>query len=325
MRSDSEAGRLKIALTLIVLFMTAEVVVAELSSSLALLSDAAHMLTDAAALAMALLASRLATRPAKGAMTFGLGRAEILSAYANGTTLLVLGLLIVYGAIEHLVKPLHVHGTPVLIVALVGIVVNLAVTRVLGGHAHGHVGQGHDDAHEGHDHDHDHDARPARKRSLNIEGTYQHILTDLFGFFATAVAAAVILLTGFRRADAIASLLIAALMLHAAYGLLKASLRVMMEAAPEGTDPDTIGREMAAQPGVAEVHDLHIWEVTSGFPAISAHVIVDAGHDCHEVRRALSKLLRDRFELAHSTLQVEHARAAQAPMQIEVMAHDNGH
>jgi cobalt-zinc-cadmium efflux system protein len=317
MRSDTEAGKLKVALTLIVLFMTAEVVVAELSSSLALLSDAAHMLTDAAALAMALLASRLAARPAKGAMTFGLGRAEILSAYANGTTLLVLGLLIVYGAIEHLVKPLHVQGTPVLIVALVGIVVNLVVTRVLGGHAHGHVD--HDHSHE---HEHEHD-RPARRRSLNIEGTYQHILTDLFGFFATAVAAAVILITGFRRADAIASLLIAALMLHAAYGLLKASLRVMMEAAPEGTNPDTIGRELAAQPGVAEVHDLHIWEVTSGFSAISAHVVVDAGHDCHEIRRALSKLLRDRFELAHSTLQVEHARAAQAPMQIEVIAHDN--
>jgi cobalt-zinc-cadmium efflux system protein len=317
MRSDSDAGKLKLALTLIVLFMTGEVVVAELSSSLALLSDAAHMLTDAAALAMALLASRLAARPAKGVMTFGLGRAEILSAYANGTTLLVLGLLIVYGAIEHLVRPLHVQGAPVLIVALVGIVVNLIVVRVLGGHGHGHIGHDH-----AHDHDHDH---PHKRRSLNIEGSYQHILTDLFGFIATAAAAAVILIAGFRRADAIASLLIAALMLHASFGLLKASLRVMMEAAPEGTDPDTIGRAMAAHPGVAEVHDLHVWEVTSGFPAISAHVVVDAGHDCHEIRRALTTMLRDRFELAHSTLQVEHARAAQAPMQIEVMAHDNRH
>jgi cobalt-zinc-cadmium efflux system protein len=316
MHPDSDAGKLKIALTLIVLFMIGEIVVAELSSSLALLSDAAHMLTDAAALAMALLAARLAARPAGGAMTFGLGRAEILSAYANGMTLLVLGLLIVYGAIEHLVNPLHVHGTPVLIVALVGIVVNLIVVRVLGGHAHGHA------SHAGHDHGHDH---PEKKRSLNIEGSYRHILTDLFGFAATAVAAAVILITGFRRADAIASLLIAALMLHASYGLLKASLRVMMEAAPEGTDPDTIGRVMAAHAGVAEVHDLHVWEVTSGFAAISAHVVVDAGHDCHEIRRALTTMLRDRFELAHSTLQVEHARAAQAPMQIEVMAHDNRH
>jgi cobalt-zinc-cadmium efflux system protein len=158
-----------------------------------------------------------------------------------------------------------------------------------------------------------------------VEGSYRHILTDLFGFVATAIAAGVILATGFDRADAIASLLIAAVMLYAAYGLLKASVRVMMEAAPEGIDPDAIGRELAAQPGVVEVHDLHIWEVTSGFAAISAHIVVDAGQDCHEVRRALSTLLRERFELAHSTLQVEHARAPQAPMQIEVMAHEHRH
>ncbi|MDE3133498.1 MAG: cation transporter [Acidobacteriota bacterium] len=315
---ETDAGKLKIALTLIAVFMAAEIAVALLSSSLALLSDAAHMLTDAAALAMALLAARLAARPAKGAMTFGMGRAEILSANANGMTLLVLGLVIVYGAIEHLVKPPDVRGAPVLIVALVGILVNLIVTRVLGGHGHSHAGHTHDHA----DHTHDH-AALARTRSLNVEGSYRHILTDLFAFIATAVAAVVILATGFRRADAIASLLIAALMLHAAYGLLRASARVMMEAAPEGIDPDAIGRVLAAQPGVAEVHDLHIWEVTSGFPAISAHVVVDAGHECHELRRALATLLRERFELAHSTLQVEHARAAQAPMQIEVVAHDD--
>jgi cobalt-zinc-cadmium efflux system protein len=332
MQAESDAGRLRVALILILLFMAAEIVVALLSASLALLSDAAHMLTDAAALALALLAARLAARPAKGAMTFGLGRAEILSANANGVTLLVLGLVIVYGGVQHLVKPLHTQGEPVLIVALAGIVVNVIVTRVLGGHAHGHAGHAHDHAahdhdHAAHDHDlaaHDHEQTP-KKRSLNVEGSYQHILTDLFGFVATAVAAIVILATGFRRADAIASLLIAALMLRASFGLIKASVRVMMEAAPEGIDPDQIGRALAAQPGVTEVHDLHIWEVTSGFPAISAHIVVDAGHDCHEVRRALSTMLRDRLGLAHSTLQVEHARAPQAPMQIEVVAHDHRH
>jgi len=320
---DSDTAKLKLALTLIVAFMAAEIAVALLSSSLALLSDTAHMLTDAAALALALVAARLAARPAKGAMTFGLGRAEILSANANGMTLLVLALLIIYGATRHLVKPADVHGGPVLAVALAGIVVNLIVVRVLGGHAHGHTR-----AHA--EHDHYHDEHPDRehghpRRSLNVEGTYQHVLTDLFGFAATAAAAIVILLTGFDRADAIASLLIAAVMLYAAYGLLTASARVMMEAAPEGIDPDAIGRELAAQPGVAEVHDLHIWEVTSGFPAISAHIVVDAGEDCHELRRALSTLLRERFELSHSTLQVEHARAPQAPMQIEVMAHEHQH
>jgi len=323
MRADSEAGRLKIALVMILLFMAAEIVVALLASSLALLSDAAHMLTDAAALAMALFAARLATRPAKGAMTFGLGRAEILSANANGMTLLVLALLITYGAIRHLITPPDVHGAPVLVVALAGIVVNLIVTGVLGGHPHAH-GPGHD---HGHDHDHhddsghDHSGHDHPRRSLNLEGSYQHMLTDLFAFIATAVAAIVILATGFNRADAIASLLIAAVMLLASYRLIKASMRVMMEAAPEGIDPDQVGQFLAAQEGVAEVHDLHIWEVTSGFPAVSAHVVVDAGQDCHEVRRTLSTLLRDRFELGHSTLQVEHARAPQPPMQIEVVTH----
>jgi cobalt-zinc-cadmium efflux system protein len=296
---NTDVGRLKAALALILVFMAAEITVALVSSSLALLSDAAHMLTDAAALALALVAARLAARPARGAMTFGLGRAEILSAQANGMTLLVLALVIVYGAIRHLISPLNVEGAPVLVVALIGIAVNLVVARVLGGHNHGHA---HDQS----------------RRSLNVEGSYQHILTDLFGFTATAAAAVVILTTGFQRADAIASLLIAGVMLHASRGLLGASVRVMMEAAPAGIDPDAIGRVLAGQTGVTEVHDLHIWEVTSGFPALSAHVVVDAGHDCHEVRRSLTRLLEDRFGLAHSTLQVEHARAAQPPLQIEL-------
>ncbi len=296
---NAEVGRLKAALAVILIFMAAEITVALVSSSLALLSDAAHMLTDAAALALALVAARLAARPARGAMTFGLGRAEILSAQANGMTLLVLALVIIYGAVRHLISPLNVEGAPVLVVALVGIAVNLVITRILGGHGHGH-------------------AHDQTRRSLNVEGSYQHILTDLFGFTATAAAAIVILTTGFQRADAIASLLIAGVMLQASRALLRASVRVMMEAAPAGIDPDAIGRVLAGQAGVTEVHDLHIWEVTSGFPAISAHVVVDAGHDCHEVRRALSRLLEDRFGLAHSTLQVEHARAAQPPLQIEL-------
>jgi cobalt-zinc-cadmium efflux system protein len=291
---DADARALWIALALIFGFMAAEVIVGLLASSLALLSDAAHMLTDATALALALVAAKLATRPARGTMTFGLGRAEILSAQANGLTLLVLGLVIVFGAIRHLVSPVRVDGVPVLVVALAGIVVNLAATQVVG---HG-----------------------TGRRSLNVEGSYRHLLTDLFAFIATAIAATVIIATGFYRADAIASLLIASLMIYASYGLLAQSMRVMMEAAPAGLDPDEIGRALASQPGVTEVHDLHIWEVTSGFPAASAHVVVDAGHDCHEIRRSLSRLLEDRFGLDHSTLQVEHARAEQPPLQIEVTA-----
>lgn len=289
----ADTRALTVALTTIVAFMATEIVVAIAASSLALLSDAAHMLTDAAALAMALVAAKLAARPARGALTFGMGRAEILSAQANGMTLLVLGGLVVYGAVDHLLTPPAVDGGPVLVVALVGAVVNLGVARTL---------------HSSADHQH----------SLNVEGSYRHIITDLFGFIATAISAAVILATGFYRADAIASLLVAALMLQAAFSLLRASLRVMMEAAPIGIDPEEVGRALATQHGVAEVHDLHIWEVTSGFPAVSAHIVVEAGHECHELRRELARLLEDRFGLTHSTLQVEHARAEQAPLQIQV-------
>jgi len=274
--------------------MVVEIVAGILASSLALLSDAGHMLTDAAALALSLAAARLAQRGASGSLTYGLGRAEILSAQANGLTLLVLAGLIIYGAIGRLISPPEVKGGVVLAVALAGIPINLAAARILaGGNGDGHA------------------------RSLNVEGSYRHILTDLYGFIATAAAAAVIIATGFDRADAIASLLIAALMLQAAYSLLKASGRVFMEAAPAGLDPDEIGRTLASQPGVVEVHDLHVWEVTSGFAALSAHVVVRAGDNCHEVRRSLQELLEERFHIHHTTLQVDHEPP---PLQIEVSA-----
>jgi cobalt-zinc-cadmium efflux system protein len=281
------------ALTLILAFMIAEVVVGVLASSLALLSDAAHMLTDACALGMSLTAARLAARPAGGAMTYGMGRAEILSAQANGVTLAILAVLILGDAIARLASPPHVHGPPVLVVALAGVVVNLVAAGVLA------RGSG-------------------ERRSLNVEGSYRHILTDLYGFIATAVAAIVIIVAGFSRADPIASLIIAALMLHAAYGLLKESGRIFMEAAPAGLDPEQIGRVLAGQPGVVEVHDLHVWEVTSGFPALSAHVIARAGDDCHQLRRTLQELVQERFGVRHTTLQVDHEAASQPPLQIEV-------
>jgi cobalt-zinc-cadmium efflux system protein len=290
----ADARALKAALGLILAFMAVEVAAGVIASSLALLSDAAHMLTDAGALALALLAARLATRPATGAMTYGLGRAEIMSALANGVTLVVLGVLIVYESIRRLVSPPAVEGSIVLAVALVGIAVNLVAARILAG---------------------DRDAGP---RSLNVEGSYRHILTDLFGFFATAVAAVIIITTGFERADALASLLVAALMLYTGYGLLLASGRVFMEAAPDGVDPQKIGRELAAQPGVVQVHDLHVWEVTSGFPALSAHVVARAGDDCHELRRRLQVLLGRQFHIEHTTLQVDHEVAVQPPLQIEI-------
>jgi cobalt-zinc-cadmium efflux system protein len=291
---DAERGALRLALALIVLFMTGEIVAGILASSLALLSDAAHMLTDAAALALSLAAVHLAARPARGMMTYGLGRAEILSAQANGLTLLVLAALIIYGAIGRLISPPHVDALVMLIVALIGIPVNIAAVRILA-------------------------AGSGDQRSLNVEGSYRHILTDLYGFIATAIAAIVILATSFDRADAIASLVIAGLLLNAAYALLRESGRIFMEAAPAGLDPDEIGHVLAAQTGVVEVHDLHVWEVTSGFPALSAHVVVRAGDDCHERRRLLQQLLGDRFGIRHTTLQVDHEAATQPPLQIELM------
>jgi cobalt-zinc-cadmium efflux system protein len=285
------ARGLKLALGLILAFMAAEVACGIVAHSLALLSDAGHMLTDAAALALSLVALRIAQRPARGAMTYGFGRVEILSAQANGITLVLLAAWIVFEAVRRLIAPPDVHGALVLVVALAGIVVNLGATMALSG---------------------------ARRGSLNVEGSYRHILTDLFAFIATAVAGAVILATGFARADAIASLLVAWLMLVAGVGLVKASARVFLEAAPEGIDPDQIGRALAAHAGVVEVHDLHVWEVTSGFPALSAHVIVRAGRDCHELRRALQGELRERFGLRHTTLQVDHEAAPQPPLRIEV-------
>ena len=296
---DADSRALKQALTVIVVFMAVEVAAGVVASSLALLSDAAHMLTDAAALALSLAAARLAARPARGSMTYGLGRVEILSAQANGVTLLVLGLLIVYDAIRRLASPPAVHGAVVLAVALTGVLVNLLSERILRGPSD----QG--------------------ERSLNVEGSYRHILTDLYGFIATAVAAAVIIITGFSRADALASLLIAGLMLYASYGLLKASGRVFMEAAPAGLDPEQIGLALAAQEGVVEVHDLHVWEVTSGFPALSAHVVVRADADCHDLRRGLERMLDERFRLHHTTLQVDHETPLQPPLQIEVRQPDD--
>jgi cobalt-zinc-cadmium efflux system protein len=277
--ADADRGKLRLALALIVGFMAAEVVAGIAANSLALLSDAAHMLTDAAAIALSLLALRLSARPPGGSMTFGLKRAEILSAQVNGITLLVLAALIAYEGVRRLIDPPGVEGGLVLVVALAGIVVNLAATAIL--------------------------AR-ANRQSLNVEGSFQHLLTDLYAFIGTAIAAAVILLTGFDRADAIASLLVAALMLYSAYGLLRDSGRIFLEASPKGIDPERIGKRMAEQPGVFEVHDLHVWEVTSEFPALSAHVVVKPDADCHRARLELAELLEREFEIHHTTLQVEH-------------------
>jgi cobalt-zinc-cadmium efflux system protein len=270
------------ALALILAFMAAEVIVGFAAGSLALITDAAHMLTDAAAIALALIAIRLSARPPAGGFTYGLKRVEILSAQANGITLLLLAAYFVYESVNRMIHPPDVQGALVLITGLVGIVVNLVATWLIS---------------------------KANRSSLNVEGAFQHLLNDLFAFIATAIAGLVVLLTGFARADAIAAFVVAVLMLKAGISLVRDSGRIFLEAAPSGVDPQALGTELCAVQGVVEVHDLHVWEITSGEPAASAHILVQEGLDCHQIRSEVEALLAERHHLTHSTLQVDHATA----------------
>ncbi len=279
--AESDSRYLVIALGLIVAFLVFEVIMAFAGHSLALLADAGHMLTDAGALGASLLAVRLARRPASGSWTFGFKRAEVLSAQANGITLLVISALVAFEAISRLLHPLPVKGGIVVTVAAVGVAVNVVATWVL--------------------------AR-ANRGSVNVRGAFAHIVTDLYGFIGTLAAGIVIILTGFERADAIASLIVVGLMLRAAWGLLSETGRILLEAAPEGYAPDDIIAAITARPEVASVHDVHVWLITSGFPALAAHVLVRRPADCHQVRRDLERVLCGRFGLDHTTLQVDHAR-----------------
>jgi cobalt-zinc-cadmium efflux system protein len=282
--ADADSRHITIALGLIIAFMVVEVVVAAVSRSLALLADAGHMLTDAGALGASLWALRLAARPAGGSWTFGFKRAEILTAAGNGITLVVISALVTVESIRRLVHPPAVEGLAVLIVAVGGVIVNVAAAGVL--------------------------AR-ADRSSLNIEGAFQHIVTDLYGFMATLIAGIVIVATGFRRADAMASLVVVALMLRAAWGLLKASGRVLLEAAPEGVNLAEVRAHLLEAVHVTDIHDLHVWTVTSDLPALSAHVVV--GDSCFtdghapQVLDQLQACLAGHFDVEHSTFQLEPA------------------
>lgn len=272
------------ALGLIVAFMVVEVVVAAISGSLALLADAGHMLTDAGSIAASLWAIHLAAKPASGVWTYGFKRAEVLSAAVNGITLLVVAALIAFEAIRRLVSPPHVPGLPLLVVALIGVAVNIAATWIMA---------------------------KANRSSLNVEGAFQHILTDLYAFIGTVIAGAIILATGFNRADPIASLVVAVLMLHASWELLRESGRVLLEAAPESVDLPLIRKHLLELPEVSEIHDLHVWTVTSDLPALSAHIVVSdncftAGHAPRVLDR-LQECLGGHFDVEHSTFQLEPA------------------
>lgn len=283
----SDRRQLSIALALLATFMLAEVTVAVVSGSLALVSDAGHMLSDVGALGAALWALRLAERPAEGSWTYGWKRAEILSAAGNGVTLLVVAGIVGYEAIRRLIHPPAVQGLPVLVVALVGVAVNIAATGML--------------------------ARGNRE-SLNMKGALAHLLTDLYGFIGTVIAGIVILATGYTRADSIASLAVVALMLHASWGLLRDSGRILLEAAPAHIDLTEIRAHLLEVEHVQDVHDLHVWTVASNLPTLSAHVVLDdeCFHDGHatQLLDQLQSCLGEHFDVAHSTFQFEQAAHA---------------
>ncbi len=270
------------ALGLIAAFMVVEVVAAVLSGSLALLADAGHMLTDVAALAASVWAARLATRPAQGIWTYGFARAGILSAAGNGVTLVVIAAVIVVEAARRLVTPPPVDGPVVLGVALAGMVVNLAATALLS---------------------------RAGRSELNVRGAFVHVATDLFGFLGTALAGLVIMLTGWARADAVASLVVAALMLAAAWGLLRDAGRILLQAAPGDFSLEEVRAHIGEVEHVLGVHDLHAWSVGSDRPTLSAHVVVEdrcfeSGHT-PRILDALQACLGEHFDVEHSTFQLE--------------------
>ncbi|EGX59033.1 putative cation transporter [Streptomyces zinciresistens K42] len=285
-QADADRRYLSAALVLITAFMAVEVTVGLLARSLALISDAGHMLTDAAAIVLALIAMRLAALPPRGGYTFGLKRAEIISALVNGVTLLLLAGYFVVEGVRRFVSPPEVNGLFVVVTGAIGIVVNVIATWLVS---------------------------KANRGSLNVEGAFQHLLNDLYAFISTTVAGLVVWLTGWTRADAVAALIVAALMLKAGWGLVRASGRVFLESAPHGLDPESAGAELARLDGVVEVHDVHVWEITSGYVAASAHILVAPGTSRGAVQSAAQRLLHDRYEIAHATLQIERVPPVPGP------------
>jgi cobalt-zinc-cadmium efflux system protein len=274
-----ERKALATALVLVLGFAGVEALTGLAAGSLALLADAAHMVSDALALGLALFAAWLAQRPATPERSFGWRRAEVLAALANALVLVALGAWIVWAAIGRLSDPPGVTGGWVVAAGVAGLVVNLAAARVLHG-----AGSG-----------------------LNVRAAMLHVLADLASSAGVVLAGLVVLGTGWGYADPIAAILIGLLVVLSTAGVLRETVGVLLEGAPAGMDAREVGAAIAATDGVVGVHDLHLWTITSGFPALSAHVLVAAGADCHASRRELEVLLRERFELTHTTLQVEHA------------------
>jgi cobalt-zinc-cadmium efflux system protein len=271
-----------VVLGLTLAFTAVEIVGGVLTGSLALLADAVHMLSDNVALALALLAVWLAGRPSTPERSFGYQRAEILAALANGVILVVLAVWIFVEAWRRLMDPPEVLAGWMAVVAGVGLAVNLAAAAIL--------------ARAGHD-------------TLNMRAALRHVIADALGSAGVLAAAVVILVTGWGYADPLAGALIAVAVLASSWSVLRESVNILLEAAPKGIDAGELGRRLAQMPGVVEVHDLHVWTITSGFPALSAHVLVERDDDCHARRRELEELLLNEYGIEHTTLQVDHTSA----------------
>ncbi len=269
-------------------FTAIEVVGGLLTGSLALLADAGHMLSDNLSLGLALFAAWLAGKPATPERSFGYRRAEILAALANGVALVAISIWVFVEAFSRLREPTEVLGTPMLAVATLGLLVNVAGAFILS---------------------------RSGGESLNVEGAMRHVIADALGSVGAMAAAGVIILTGWRYADPLISAAIGLLILASSWRLLRDSTNVLLEATPRGLNAEEVGRRMAAAEGVTEVHDLHIWTITSGFPALSAHVLVGHHENCHARRRDLEELLAHEFGISHTTLQVDHAGDHHASLQ----------
>jgi cobalt-zinc-cadmium efflux system protein len=279
---------LAVVLVLTAGFTVVEILGGLLTGSLALLADAGHMLSDNLSLGLALFAAWLAQRPATPNKSFGYRRAEILAALANGVTLVAVSVWVFVEAYSRLREPPEVLGTPMLLVAALGLLVNAAGAIILyrsGG------------------------------ESLNVQGAMRHVFADALGSVGALVAASIIILTGWRYADPLISVAIGCLILGSSWKLLKDSTNILLEATPPDLDATEVGRKMASGDGIVEVHDLHIWTITSGFPALSAHVLVGRHEDCHTRRRELEDLLAREYDISHTTLQVDHVGDHHASLQ----------
>jgi cobalt-zinc-cadmium efflux system protein len=270
---------LAVVLVLTASFTVVEVIGGLLTRSLALLADAGHMLSDNLSLGIALFAVWLAGRPATPERSFGYQRAEILAALANGVTLVAISIWIFIEAYARLWEPPEILGGPMLVVATLGLLINALAAIIL--------------------------SRSAGE-SLNTQGALRHVIADTLGSVGAIIAAAIILLTGWRYADPLVSAAIGLLILGSSWKLLRDSTNILLEATPRSIDAEEVGRIMAGAQGVEEVHDLHIWTITSGFPALSAHVLVGQSEDCHARRRDLEDLLLREYGIEHTTLQVDH-------------------